>query len=77
MHLERPGVILVGILEFDANGDVPRLKEARLKSRNRMKRFSLSLSRSNSKSRKVERGAEGLKERVAGFASQFSNSGLE
>lgn len=28
MHLQRPGVILVRILEFDTNGDVPRLKEA-------------------------------------------------
>lgn len=27
MHLQRPGVILVRILEFDTNSDVPRLKE--------------------------------------------------
>lgn len=34
MHLQRPGVVLVGILELDANGDVPRLKGDELKSRN-------------------------------------------
>lgn len=63
MHLERSGVILVGILEFDANGDVSRLKEADLKSRNGIIR--LFFSQKQFKSCSVQQGADRRIEKTA------------